>query len=150
MAKLARILDSQISDAARPSRSAILAACDAEIRKTLGNSVRNSRKSREQICDVMSASLGVKVSIHMLNCWIAPGRSNARFPLCFLHAFCAATCDERLRRFALGPEMSGLVELGEIVSRLLGEKCKTLQILRSGRRPRNGRDGGAAAVHEHA
>jgi hypothetical protein len=123
---------------------------DTAIRRVLSDVIRDSRLSREEICARMSDLAGWRVTPSMLNSWTAPGRRSSRFPALLVDSFCRATGDNSLKRLLLGMELCGVLQLGEIVSRLLGEKCKALQIVRSGRQPRNGRDGGAAAVHEHA
>jgi hypothetical protein len=48
-----------------------------------------------------------------IHCATILKNSQNRFPLAFLGAFCVATGDDRLRRFALGERLTRLLMLGE-------------------------------------
>ncbi len=91
---------------------------DLAIRQLLALIIRDCAKSRAQIADAMEAISGLKVTVSMLNLWTAPSRVETRFPCVFVHPFCEATGDDRLRRFLLGPRLRGLLEVGESVVRV--------------------------------
>ncbi|PYU52677.1 MAG: hypothetical protein DMG48_05200 [Acidobacteria bacterium] len=91
---------------------------DLAIRQLLALIIRVCSKSREEIAEGMSEMLGITVTVSMLNLWTAPSRGGSRFPCAFVEAFCAVTGDDRLRRFLLGPNLCGLLEVGESVVRV--------------------------------
>jgi hypothetical protein len=108
-----------------------LATVDLAVRQLLSLIIGACSKSRAQIAESMSEILGFKVTVSMLNLWTAPSRQDSRFPCCLVSAFCEATGDDRLRRFLLGPQLCGLLEVGESVvkvsRRLTERRDKNLQ-----------------------
>ena len=101
---------------------------DAEIRRIVSAAIRNCSKKREQIADELSASLGLPVSLHMLNAFTSERKRAHRFPALFIESFCEITGDDSLRRFAVGEKLRDLIELGEAVLRILGEReCSAIR-----------------------
>jgi hypothetical protein len=88
---------------------------DSELRELLSFLIKQSRMSREQIADAMSESLGKPGSIskNMLDDWTSEYHKSARFLAFFIKAFCDATGNDRLQRWAAGPRLHKLVELAE-------------------------------------
>lgn len=69
---------------------------DLLIRSEISFYIRQSGKSREQIADLMSESLGVRVSAKMLNTYTAESMESNRLPAAWLRAFCAALGNDAL------------------------------------------------------
>ena len=98
------------------------AAHDQAIRRAMHEAVPYSR--RPEVCKKMSEFVGHTISIHMFNAWIAPGRERSRFPLVYVEAFCRATGNDTLKRLMLGPELRGLLELGERAAAILHSQVR--------------------------
>jgi hypothetical protein len=88
---------------------------DSELRSLLSFLIRQSPMSRDQIADEMSKSLGHPglISRRMLDDWTSEYHKSARFPAFFIKAFCDATGNDRLQRWAAGPRLHKLVEFAE-------------------------------------
>jgi hypothetical protein len=83
------------------------------------------RKDRPQIALVMTKDLGRRITVNMLNDFVRESKSGAaKFPLCYLEAFCQAVGDDSLKRFILGPRLCELLELGERVAAILDERAR--------------------------
>jgi hypothetical protein len=91
---------------------------DLAIRQLLALIIHRCTKSRAQIADGMSEMLGLRITVSMLNLWTAPSREASRFPCAFVDAFCRVTGDDSLRRFLLGQQLCGMLEVGESVVRV--------------------------------
>lgn len=65
----------------------------ATVRSSIGNSLRRSAKSREQIAECMSRLTGTQVTVRQLNNFTSEAREDCRFPLELLRAFCVAAED---------------------------------------------------------
>jgi len=61
----------------------------------------------------MSVHAGVTISKAMLDHWTTVAHADTRFPAFLLPSFCEATGDDRLRRWAMGVRLRGVVELRE-------------------------------------
>lgn len=88
---------------------------DHAIRSLVARVIHESSKSRAQIVEEMSALLGQRISIFMLNDFSAGSKKQVRFPLAYVEAFCRVVGDDRLRRLALDDRMNRLLDLGERV-----------------------------------
>ncbi len=103
---------------------------ELNLRKLLALIIHDCRKSRTAIAEDMEAISGFKVTVSMLNLWTAPSRAETRFPAVLVDSFCEATADDRLRRFLLGSQLCGILEVGESVvrvSRRLAERRKKVR-----------------------
>jgi hypothetical protein len=69
---------------------------DQLVRSEITYCIRQSSKSREQIAESMSASLGVRVTAKMLNTYSAGSMEPNRLPTAWLRAFCAAVGHDAL------------------------------------------------------
>jgi hypothetical protein len=116
----AKTISGPILASSRPDSA--FAARDQKLRRILDEAV--PRSCRPDISKKMSDITGQTISVHMLNAWLAPGRALARFPVVFVEAFCAATGDDALKRFILGPELLEILELGERAAAILDERAR--------------------------
>ena len=91
---------------------------DTALRLLLTKVLRSCPKSREEICDEISAGLNQHITIHMLNDWTSEAKKPARFPASLVEAFCEVTGDDRLQRFLMSPRHRELLELGDRVSNM--------------------------------
>jgi hypothetical protein len=85
---------------------------DQKLRQCLAEAMHSSPKNREQIAEELSARVGRRVTVHMLDDFSAPSKDN-RFPAAWVPAFCEITSDDAAQRFLMGPNLRTLVELGE-------------------------------------
>jgi hypothetical protein len=95
---------------------------DAKVRAALNDSARHL--GRKEIRDQMEKLTGNPISIHMLNAWLAPGKSRALFPVIYIEAFCKATGCDALKRLLLGPELLEMLELGERAAAILNDRAR--------------------------
>jgi hypothetical protein len=95
---------------------------DAVIRGLLGEAIKKSGQSRDQIAERMAWLLSTKVTADMLNNFTAEGKVAHRFPLAWARAICQSTGDWRLLQYIA--EQSGFLLLdkedAEVVA--LGEQ----------------------------
>ena|SRR5437868_6873131 len=92
---------------------------DIRFRVLLSQSIRRSGKSREQIADDMARILNRPITARQLNQWSAVSHEAWRMPAIYVSAFCQAVGDNQLQRFLIGPKLSALLKLGEIVEHSL-------------------------------
>ncbi|HWR35998.1 MAG TPA: hypothetical protein VN622_09040 [Clostridia bacterium] len=69
---------------------------DALVRSVLTDTIKQSAKSRDQICEEMSRLIGREITVPMVDAFTADSKRNHRFPAAWLHAFCVVTGDWRL------------------------------------------------------
>lgn len=88
---------------------------DSELRELLSFLIKQSRLGREQIAEEMGKSLGQPGSLsrRMLDDWTSECHKSARFPAFFIKAFCEATGNDQLQRWAAGPRLHKLIVLAE-------------------------------------
>jgi hypothetical protein len=92
---------------------------DLAVRQLLTDALRSCPLSRQQVAEEMSRILGCAVTLSMINDFTASSRNQEkrkfpiRFPAAWVGAFCAATGDDRLRRYLLGDHLGTLLDLGE-------------------------------------
>lgn len=79
-------------------------------------------KKRPQIAGEMSLHAGQQISKRMLDDWTAESKKPARFPACFVQAFCEVTQDDRLQRHLLSERLRRLLSLGESVEDLINSE----------------------------
>lgn len=73
-----------------PSPSAAAPASmnfDKEIRHLLSNALKQTSKTRYEVCARMSELIGQEITISMLNAWTAESREAWRFPFAYATAF---------------------------------------------------------------
>ncbi len=109
---------------------------DSALRELLSFLIKRSPMSREQIADEMSKSLGQRISRHMLDDWTSECHKGARFPAVLIQAFCDATGNDRLQRWAAGSRLRKLIEFAE---RQLEVEERRTELLKSN--PRRGAKG---------
>jgi hypothetical protein len=73
---------------------------DAAIRAIITASLKRAAGSRYEMAARMSEILGVEITKAMLDSWSAESKENHRFPLVYVAAFCQATGDYSLVRYA--------------------------------------------------
>ncbi|HXJ94871.1 MAG TPA: hypothetical protein VMT20_18665 [Terriglobia bacterium] len=83
---------------------------DAKIRELIARVLKQSRKSRIQIAEQLSALTGLPVTVNMLNDWCTKKR--LRFPLSLAAAFCEVTGTNDLLLAAMGDQLRRRVILG--------------------------------------
>lgn len=93
---------------------------DSLVRGIIGDSIKRSGKSREQIADEMQRLLGVQVTARMITSFTAESKELHRWPGAWDRAFCRAVNNDAILRcrveaaglFVIGPEERELMELG--------------------------------------
>jgi hypothetical protein len=111
MSNLATVLEMPSAASVAEPSARRFQECDSKIRDFLRRAVKVL--GREAVAARISELLDLRISVHVLNSWIAPGKRSAKFPLAYLDAFCKATGSDDLRRFALGVEREKLFDLWE-------------------------------------
>jgi len=86
---------------------------DTALRLLLTKVLRSCPKSRDEICDEISARLNQHITIHMLNDWTSEAKKPARFPASLVEAFCEVTGNDAVQRYLLGVRLRELLGLGE-------------------------------------
>lgn len=81
-----------------------------------------SHCNREQLAKELSLHAGQPISKRMLDDWTAEAKKPARFPLCFVRAFCEVTEGDELQRFALSERNLKRLVTGKTVEDLMGDK----------------------------
>ena len=76
---------------------------DAQVRRAMGEAIKNVRKSRIIIAAEMSELLGVQISEHHLNSWTASSKEAYRMPAAYIPAFCEVTGDTTLLKIISAP-----------------------------------------------
>lgn len=69
---------------------------DLLVRETITESIKLSGKSREQIADEMTRTLGLQVTARMISSFTAESKELHRWPGAWDRAFCSAVNDNRL------------------------------------------------------
>jgi len=111
-----------------------------EIRHLLSAALKNTKKSRYEVCSRMSELLGHEITISMLNAWTAESREAWRFPFEYADAFevacdtyCLTDFQARKRgcKVYAGDEVRQ-AEIGRLESQMgeLAAKLKTLKKVR--------------------
>jgi hypothetical protein len=94
---------------------------DGQLRRLITRVIHNCPKKRVVLAEEMSKLLGFTVTVHMLNDFTCQGKKQSRFPAAFIAAFCEATSDDSLHRFAAGERLSKMIRIGEDVAEMLAE-----------------------------
>ena len=71
---------------------------DQTIRSLISSAIRQCAKSREQIVEEMTALLGEKITLRMLNSYTSEAAEQHRWPLQYTRAFCHVIRDWSLLR----------------------------------------------------
>jgi hypothetical protein len=98
---------------------------DAALRELLTTLLRQSAKSRAQIAEGISVHVGQRISKRMLDDWTAESKKPARFPSCFVQAFCEVTENDQLQRHLLSERLQRLLSVGETVESLINSNDRT-------------------------
>jgi len=69
---------------------------DSLVRETITDAIKRSGKSREQIADEMTRTLGLQVTARMISSFTSETKELHRWPGAWDRAFCAAVNDNRL------------------------------------------------------
>jgi hypothetical protein len=102
---------------------------DGQLRRLITQVIRDCPKKRVVLAEEMTKLLDFSVTTHMLNDFTCEGKKRSRFPAAFIAAFCEATSDDRLQRFAAGKRLAKMIRLGENVAEMLAEdKRKTRKV----------------------
>ncbi len=110
---------------------------DKEIRHLLSSALKQTSKSRYEVCARMSELIGCEISISMLNAWTAESREGWRFPFAYAipfeiacETFCLTEFMARQRgcKVYAGDEVRQ-AEIGRLESQMeeLAAKLKTLK-----------------------
>src|SRR6266446_2997489 len=86
---------------------------DKELRHLVTEVIRAYPKKRPQIAEELTAIVGQRITVHMLNDFTSESKKPARFPAAFLEALCEVAGDDRLQRFAMGDWLRQLVVFAE-------------------------------------
>lgn len=63
---------------------------DTRLRKALSDAITASGRTRAQVADDLTESVGRRVSEPTINAWLADSKEGHRFPAAYLPAFCRA------------------------------------------------------------
>jgi hypothetical protein len=69
---------------------------DSLVRETITEAIKRSGKSREQIADEMTRTLGLPVTARMITAFTSESKEMHRWPGAWDRAFCSAVNDNRL------------------------------------------------------
>jgi hypothetical protein len=94
------------------------------VRNATKETLRRCRLSREEIADKMSLISGSRVSVHMLNSFVAPSKRGWRFPLEFAAALALITGDTQVLRAALAPYFDVIDQQGQMILEYGRERLK--------------------------
>jgi len=83
-----------------------------------------TREKRTQLAEGLCTRTRIRVTKHMLDDYASPSKKGARLPAFFILPICEITGSDELQRFVLSPRLREMLELGEIVARLLEQKGK--------------------------
>lgn len=97
---------------------------DTRLRSLVSEIINACPLSREQIAERMSVHAGFFISKHMLDGWTSEAKKPSRFPACLIQAFCDVVGNDRLQRWAVGPRLRKLLELGEALAALEADRVK--------------------------
>ena len=106
---------------------------DSAMRELLTRLVRQSSKSRTQIAEEISVHVGQRISKRMLDDWTAESKKPARFPACFVQAFCEVTQSDQLQKHLLSERLRKLLSVGESVENLMNSEGQSKSQRRSKR-----------------
>lgn len=115
---------------------------DSSVRALLAKIVR--RVGKEKISKGMTELLGRPITVCMLNDFVRESKRAARFPICYVEAFCQVTRDDTLRRHLLGSQLREMLELGERAAAILNESARK-KLLASGNGKRHRRERASVA-----
>jgi len=82
---------------------------DLAVRAVLNCVMRG--KGRKQIASELSARLGRKVTVRMLDGFTCEGKQGSRFPAAWVTALCEITGDNSLLQLMVGPELDAALTL---------------------------------------
>jgi hypothetical protein len=88
---------------------------DSALRQLLTQAIKQSGKKRPEIASEMSLLVGVKVTQHMLYDFTAQKKPSARFPACFVKAFCSVVGSSSIQTLLYDEQTVALMALGERV-----------------------------------
>jgi hypothetical protein len=86
---------------------------DRALRALISDAIRRSPLKRAAIAEALTAKIGVRVSLAMLNDYTSDSKRGVRFPLLFSAALCEILEDDSIGLFAVRPHVRKLVEFAE-------------------------------------
>ena len=86
---------------------------DKALRNALAEAFHKCPKSRAQIAEELSVALGIRVTVCMLNDYIAESRIKCRFPAAWLAPLAEILGDDSLFREVLPPHLLICMEIGK-------------------------------------
>jgi hypothetical protein len=95
---------------------------DTPVRNLITEVIKRSGMKRLAIAEKLSLHVGQPISKRMLDDWTAESKKRARFPACFVQAFCEITNSDQLQRHLLSDRLRRLLSLGESVETLLSSE----------------------------
>jgi hypothetical protein len=75
--------------------------------------LKDSGKDRPTIAAQLSALTSERISVRMLNDWLAPSKDKVRFPASFVKALCEVTGDHRAAQAVMPERLLALLRIGE-------------------------------------
>jgi len=127
-----------------PGNGIVTGNLGADLRRSLGEAIRRSRKTHAEIAHEMTERLGQPVTQTMLNEFTRSGDREGRevrFPAAWVPAFCEVVGDDALQRGLMSERLRELVSLGERVFNLrsiLKEVCDGVAKLEGRERQKKG------------
>ena len=100
---------------------------DLAFRTLLSTVMAECGKTRSEIASCLTRKVGRDVKLSALNDFTATTKLGARFPACYVSAFCEVTGDDRLRHFLLNRKSQALLDLGEQTLNAEGRKSKLIR-----------------------
>jgi hypothetical protein len=96
------------------------ARCSEDLfRKLITELIKRCHLSRIEIAERLSVHVKQPVSKRMIDDWTAGCKRRARFPACFVQAFCEVIENDELQRRLLSERLRRLLCLGESVEKLI-------------------------------
>lgn len=92
---------------------------EPEFRELVAKVLKQSPKDRPRVAVELSALTGERITVRMLNDWLAPSKAKVRFPASFVRALCEVLGDTRIVRLTLPENLKTSLAVGENVTQSL-------------------------------
>jgi hypothetical protein len=112
---------------------------EQDFRELIARVLKQSSKDRQRVATELSALTGERITVPIVNQWLAASKPNVRFPASLLKAFCELTGDYRPILTLLPDDLKATADIGEKATRshsLLREALETLGMLVKAAAPR--------------